>query len=260
MWWLWIVGPILVSIIYAVTAGRDRRIEAEAERFRAKLPDGAKKISVSLPGPLHRMVPPPAGRAGAADRLSCPSSPTSRRWPRTAVPERPPDRGLQPEDAAPCFSVRPLPIVEGERVVNTGVDFKKDPEFMAAFLTEATTGPGSPLTPAPPPSAELSKKIRGFLSRPIRDALRELPDAWLRVEDKAFALTIYGPVDADRIKHLVSVADVIFAEYGAGGGPSLFGEDDDEDDDEEEAEAAAPPPAKKSKPGRRGREACARGG
>src|SRR5262245_24673441 len=233
MWWLWIVGPILVGIIYAVTAGRDRRIEAEVERFRAKLPEGAKKI-MSLPGPLHRMVLA-AGGGEAVQRIelvpklaylaSMAANAVCLSDHQTVV--------CKLEDAAPRFSVRPLPIVEGERIVNTGVEFKKDAEFMALFLTEATMAPASPLSPAPAPSADSSKKIRNFLSRPIRDALRELPDAWLRVEDKALALTIYSPIDADRIHQLVSVADVIFAEYGAGGGPSLLGEDDD---DEEEAE------------------------
>ena len=35
------------------------------------------------------------------------------------------------------------------------------------------------------------------------------------------AYTLYGPADADRIKELAIAADVVFAEYGAGGGPSL---------------------------------------
>src|SRR5262245_37927183 len=204
MWWLWIVGPILVGIIYAVTAGRDRRIEAEVERFRAKLPEGAKKI-MSLPGPLHRMVlaaggGEPVQRIELVPKLaylaSMAASSVCLSDHQTVVGKL--------EDTAPRFTVRPLPIVEGMRIVNNGVEFKKDPEFMALFLTEATTAPASPLSPASPPSAEVSKKIRGFLSRPIRDALRDLPDAWLRVEDKAFALTIYGPVDADKINQLVS--------------------------------------------------------
>jgi len=39
---------------------------------------------------------------------------------------------------------------------------------------------------------------------------------------------------------------VVFAEYGADGGPSLFG--DDEEDEAEEAVAPAPVPAKKDAP------------
>jgi hypothetical protein len=168
------------------------------------------------------------------------------------------------DDAAPSFTVRPLPIVEGERAPNTGIEFKKDPEFMALFLVEsAGLAPAAPpppakgakeaAPPAPPASdAELAKKIRAWLSRPVREALRDLPEAWLRVQGKTMALTVYGAVDAEKINELVTVADAIFAEYGADGGPSLFG-DADEDADASAPERASPskpaaaPPPKKSK-------------
>ncbi len=138
------------------------------------------------------------------------------------------------DDPAPAFTLRPLPIIEGERVPNTGVVFKKDPDFMALFLVEPVVDK--------PSTDDAAKKIRGFLSRPIRDALRELPEVWLHVEEKAMGLTLYGPADAEKIDQLVTAADVIFAEYGAGGGPSLFGEED-----EGEVDAAPPPPKPKKK-------------
>ena len=34
MWWLWIAGPLAVALIYAVTAGTDKRRAAEAEKWR----------------------------------------------------------------------------------------------------------------------------------------------------------------------------------------------------------------------------------
>jgi hypothetical protein len=58
------------------------------------------------------------------------------------------------------------------------------------------------------------------------------------------AVTLYGPADAERINELVTLADVIFAEYGADGGPSLFG--DAEEEEEAKPAPAPPPPSKKA--------------
>ncbi len=267
MWWMWIVGPALVLVIYVLTSARDKRSEAEVERWRAafwprtqrddeiaseggyrKAPAlekagkaGAKKVA-SLPGPLHRMVLAAGGGDPVANIELVPklaylaaraANATNGSDHQTVV--------ARLDEPAPAFTLRPLPIIEGERVPNTGVAFKKDPDFMALFLVEPF-GDKPASSPAASSSDEVAKKIRGFLSRPIRDALRELPEAWLRVEEKAMALTLYGPADAEKIDQLVTAADVIFAEYGAGGGPSLFGEED-----EAEAEAAPPPPKPKKK-------------
>ncbi len=128
------------------------------------------------------------------------------------------------EDRAPAMLVRPLPIVEGKPIANTGVPFKKDPEFMAAFLVEARD-----------PKAD-AKAVRGFLSEPVRDALLDLPIAWLRVERDVMVLTLYGRFDSDHADALVETADVLFAEHGGGGGPSLLS-----------PELDAPPPAAKKK-------------
>ncbi len=143
------------------------------------------------------------------------------------------------DEPGPTFTVRPLPIVEGERVPNTGVQFKKDPEFMALFLVER----GLDTNPPVPADEALDKDIRKWLSPPLREALLELPDAWLRVDGKAkaMAFTVYGFAHTERIEELLAAADIVFAEYGAGGGPSLLGDDDEE---EEEAEGAAKSVAK----------------
>ncbi len=83
-----------------------------------------------------------------------------------------------------------------------------------------------------------AKAIGRWLSKPIRDALLDFPDAWLFVQDRAMALAVYGPVDADRMEELVIAADAIFAEHGNEGAPSLLfdGSGDDYDDDSEEDE------------------------
>ncbi len=116
---------------------------------------------------------------------------------------------LSLEEPAPRFVARPLPIVEGKKVANTGVKFKDDPEFTAEFLVEAAQGTAA-------------ADVRAFLSDEVRDELLELPQTWLLVEPHAMAVTVYGAFDADIADRLVTLADVIFAEYGAEGGPSLF--------------------------------------
>ncbi len=55
------------------------------------------------------------------------------------------------------------------------------------------------------------------------------------------ALTLYGLPDAARIDELLAAANIVFAEYGAGGGPSLLGDDDEEED---AADAAERPPVR----------------
>jgi hypothetical protein len=145
-------------------------------------------------------------------------------------------------------------------VPNTGIQFKKDPDFMAFFLVEA---PGAEAPPPPPAKAgapapvaadtAIAKQVRAWLSRPIREALLDFPDAWLSVQGKTMALTLYGSVSADKLHELVAAADVIFAEHGAEGGPSLLGDgfeasDDEDDDDDESSDEAVAAPTAKSKP------------
>jgi uncharacterized RDD family membrane protein YckC len=134
--------------------------------------------------------------------------------------------------AGPRFTCCPLQVVDGRPAENRGISFSKDVDFMDSFVVE---GAGA-------------RAIRKWLAPSLRDALMDLPDAWLRVEGRVMALTVYGTADADKLDELVGVADAIFAERGAGGGDSLFGDsegpearalegrsdrDEDEEDDEE---------------------------
>jgi hypothetical protein len=116
------------------------------------------------------------------------------------------------EEQAPRFVARPLPIVEGRRIKNTGVKFSDDPEFTEEYLVEPSPGSGGPEV----------DRIREFLSEEARDALFDLPRTWLLVERSAMAATVYGAFDADVADQLVELADVLFAEHGAEGGPTLF--------------------------------------
>ena len=77
---------------------------------------------------------------------------------------------------------------------------------------------------------------------PLREALLDFPSAGCASTARPgpLAFTLYGPADADRMADLIAAADIVFAEYGADGGPSLLG-----DDDEDAEPAPAPPPSKK---------------
>ena len=278
MWWMWILGPFLVALIWFTTGWRDRRREGEIERWRRTM--GAKrvvnkeaasyrttkqivttnagpgpKVVNALPGPLQRVI----DAAGGGDALGHYELVPKIAFLSAMSANAMTGSDLQAvtgklEENAPAFIVHPLPMIEGQRAANTGIEFKKDPEFTELFQVDALPTAATPAradVKAPKEAqpvltdAETAKKIRSWLSRPVREALRDLPDAWLYVQGRAMALVIYGPADASKLNELVTVADVIFAEYGDDGGPSLF----DEEDEEESIEAAPPPPPpKKSKP------------
>lgn len=278
MWWMWILGPFLVALIWLTTGWRDRRREGEVERWRRTM--GAKrvvnkeaasyrttkpivttnagpgpKVVNALPGPLQRVI----DAAGGGDALGHYELVPKIAFLSAMSANAMTGSDLQAvtgklEENAPAFIVHPLPMIEGQRAANTGIEFKKDPEFTELFQVDALPTAATPAradVKAPKEAqpvitdAETAKKIRSWLSRPVREALRDLPDAWLHVQGRAMALVLYGPADASKLNELVTVADVIFAEYGDDGGPSLF----DEEDEEESIEAAPPPPPpKKSKP------------
>lgn len=117
------------------------------------------------------------------------------------------------EESQPTFVARPLPVVDGVRVPNTGLRFSDDAGFTSDYLVQPE-GNADP------------RSVRAFLSPVVRDELRTLPSAWLHVSGKVMALTVYGRFNNDLVDHLVDVADVIFAEYGPDGGPSLLEPDD----------------------------------
>lgn len=265
--WIWILGPLVVALVFLLTDWRDERREAEIKRWleAMKVPpelrkeaDGyravkevahagkpAPKSVASLPGPLARMLLAAGGgqRLGFYELVSKLAYLAVMGADQTAGSEHQTIVGKL-DEAAPTFTVRPVPVLDGQREANTGVQFKKDEEFMEAFIVDRGLE-GSETAPAAPSEA-VDKAIRQWLSPTVRAALLELPDLWLRVDGKTMALSLYGRVDADRMHELVTAADVIFAEYGAEGGPSLFG--DDEDD---EKPAPAPQPKKKADEGKK---------
>lgn len=233
MWWLWIAGPLAVALIYVLTGAlmRDERRMRQVSRWKAGFgpalgdaedgePQGAKEV-LSIPSDLGRMVSEAGGGAPLAYFELFP------RLAYLAVMEANATCGSDHQTVVarldrtgPTFTARPLPIVEGSRVANTGVQFKKDPDLMELFLVEGDD----------------AKAIGKWMKRPIRDALREMPDVWLRVRGRMMTLTLYGAADEASLDALVETADLIFAEVGAEGGPSLLGDadvGDDEDGDDE---------------------------
>lgn len=116
------------------------------------------------------------------------------------------------EEPAHSFVARPLPLLDGVRIANTGLTFKDDPEFSQQYLVEVDPGRDP-------------RAVRAFLSPVVRAELSSLPAVWLHVNGNVMALTIFGRFDAETADHLVDMADVLFAEYGADGGPSLLDPD-----------------------------------
>lgn len=263
MTWLWFAGPLLTALVYVLTGWRDKRREVELERWKKQMGRGVKvkredaayrsgkevKTPVakpgprsvsSMPGPLSRVLATtgggvPVGYFELVPKLAylavMGADATQGSDHQTVVAKL--------DEPSPTFTVRPLPIVEGQREANTGVQFKKDPDFIELFLVERSLE-GAPLMPV---TEATDKAIRKWLSPPVREALLDFPDGWLRVDGKAktMAFTLYGPADAEKIDELIAAADIVFAEYGAEGGPSLLGDDEE---DVEEPEAKPPPPAK----------------
>lgn len=236
MLWLWYAVPIAIAIVFLINARwPDQRRLKEISRFKqnfAPNPEandqGVLQEAGVLPGDFSRAVEQTGGGTRIASFELFPklaylvitaADPVTSTDRQTVVAKL--------AKAGPSFTARPLPIEEGVRVANTGVAFKKDPEFMELFLVEGSD----------------SKAIVKWLNRAMRDALCEFPDVWLRVEGRTMTLTQYGSPAADSLEWLVETADKIFAEVGAEGAPALLAEEDDdeasdepEDGDEESEE------------------------
>jgi hypothetical protein len=271
--WLWVGGPILILIIYFLTTrsnpDRKKRLR-EVDVWRAGIvPDEFERVDNKAAAPYRpdpAKKPAPKKKKGkktdVAPRVAV--IPGGLRGALLAVGggsqvahyELVPELAYlslmeanatagsdyqtvtaKLEERGPDIDVRPLPRVDGVAIANTGVQFKKDPEFMSLFLVE---GPDA-------------KAIGQWLSPPLRRALCAVPTAWLRVSGKTMTVSVFGTLEADQIDALVELADTIFAEHGAEGGPSLF-----PDADERSAPAKpAPKPAAKaaSKPAKKASDA-----
>lgn len=220
MRWLWDVAPVAALLIYLLSTlwvdpkeeRRRREIRRWTEEFLGPLRRKGKKITRRVKR-LPQLFSGILEAVGGGDRVS--DVVLVPKLAYLAVREADHFSGSDHqtvvcllESPAPRMVVRPLPIVDGNVATNDGIQFRKDPDFMDSFIVE---GQGA-------------KPIGKWLKRPLRRALMEMPDVWLRTEGRALALTVYGPIDAERLDELVAVADAVFAEYGEGGDP-LFGEE-----------------------------------
>lgn len=254
--WLWVGGPLLMLLIYGLvmrggSAERKKRLR-EADIWRASVVD-PRATDDNRKGAPYRPDPKkdtPKGKPKDAGPRRVGSLPSALRGALFEVGGGDPVAhyelvsdlaylsvmeanatagsdyqavSAKLEVAGPAMTIRPLPIIDGAPLPNTGVQFKKDPELMAKFLVE---GPDA-------------KAIGKWLSGPIRRALCEVPWAWVRVQGKTMTVAGFGAFDATKIDALVELADAIFAEHGAEGGPSLFG--DEGEDDGPEIEVSSRP-------------------
>ncbi|HSO00092.1 MAG TPA: hypothetical protein VLS89_17485 [Candidatus Nanopelagicales bacterium] len=254
--WLWYVAPIAVVVLYLLTGlpGRhERRRDRELSRwFEVMRPEGDVEGDVEdgprrvgrLPGPLAGVLE----ELGGGEQVAAYALHEKLAYVAAIGPDLQNGSEYQVvvaklEEPAPTLRARPLPIVDGRPVPNTGLKFKKDPGFAGLYLVEC--------------DARSQKAVTKWMSRKVRDALRELPYAWLVVQGNTMALAIYGPADADRMYALVTAADVIFAEYGAEGGPSLFFDEEDGGEEDEEGEEDEGEEAKSAKEAREAKSAKA---
>jgi hypothetical protein len=273
MGFLWFAGPVAVVIIYLLTMSRDKRRADEADAWAVS--QRVKRVPVvpsAVAGLLDEVgagtplrvfeIIPKVAYLGVFEANAVAGSDHQTVF-------------LKLENAAPAFTIRPLPIVDGNRITNVGVPFAKHAAFAESFLVEGDD----------------VAAIKRWLTRPLRKALLQLPDLWVRVDGKLMTVTLYGTtytprhaveptgaatspyregarprvvLDSMRLQDLVTAADALFAEHGAEGAPSLLLEEErddapgDDDDDADEpafdlppgpfAEAAAPKASIKADP------------
>lgn len=294
MWWLWIVAPFTVGLIFVLTGKVDQRVYREIEAWREQL--GARRAKNQKKTKSVEGQKTEAGGTvwrGKQPAVIAPE-PNDGKKKKKTKDLRPKAIGvlgrefieiseeigegkvvgqyeLVPKVAyarfvcgdvggssdhqsilirlaepGPTFTAKPLPLLnETTRVPNTGIEFRKDPEFFSTYLVEADVA--------------LAKQIGKWLSRDLRALLCEDGEVWLHVRGKTMALSLYGTIGAEKIAALTDLAEVFVAEHGADDGPSIFGEverltskgkdtpaskskdeedesDDDASDDEEDAD------------------------
>lgn len=105
---------------------------------------------------------------------------------------------------APQFEARPL--VPTDPPPAQPIGFTKDKDFTERYVVEGME----------------PKRVRSFLSEPLRTELCDAPGTWVRAEGKTLSVTVYGEFNLKTAQALLDTADVFFAEYGADGGPSLL--------------------------------------
>lgn len=273
MHWLWYVSAAVVVLIYVLTGlpgrherRRDRelarwrdmmrpmRTETQAKGYRDSTKEKVPAEDVAGPR-LARLPRDMAGvlqELGGGQEIAAYELHEKLAYVAVIGPDMQNGSEYQAvvaklEEPAPSLRVRPLPIIDGKLAPNLGIKLKKDPELTKVFEIKGS---------APKPIAK-------WLSRRVRDALRDMPYAFLVAEGKVMVLAIHGPVDADRLYALVNAADAIFEEHGAEGGPSLFFDEDedeergerDEGEDEDEDEDAKPAKDAKAAKGAKGAKA-----
>ncbi len=260
MWWLWIIGPIAAGLVFVLTGKVDQRVLQQIEAWRERLGarraalqkktraagDGKKKeaddtvwrgkqpqlrdaatsdkkknIKDTRPKPVAKLssdfaeVIEEIGEGRVVGQYELAAKVAYARF-VTSDLEGGSDHQtvlVRLAKPGPTFTARPLPLLdEKSHVPNTGIEFRKDPEFFSTYLVEA--------------DATFAKAIGKWLSRDLRQLIREHGDVWVWVRGRTMALTVYGSIREQKIAALVELAEVFVAEHGADDGPSLFGDTD----------------------------------
>ncbi|MSP26754.1 MAG: hypothetical protein EXR75_16750 [Myxococcales bacterium] len=220
MKWLWFAGPLVfLAVFLAVvlsTTKEDERRRAELERWLEELLGPYREAGRlvtrrvrALPSAFTELVARAGGGARVCDVMLVPklayvavraADGMTGSSQQTVV--------MKLRKAAPRFSCRPLPVVDGQSVDNSGLSLD-DEQLFAAFLIEG--------------AAETKAALHEWLSPELRDALLELPSAWLSTDGATLALTQYGALSAEQLDDLTALADAFYSEHGAAPG-SLLGD------------------------------------
>ncbi len=216
---LWVAIPLGMLLMWIGTRPKANRFAAEIERFaKFELPDEPaddEKKPKKRAGVLNKLTAPPKDFGSILERTGDGEPITFFEiHPRLAYVAI---TGTSPTCASECTSIvmkldAPAPTFEARPIVAIDpppakiVEFKKDLEFTTRYVVEG----------------DEAKRIRAFLCEPLREELVDEPSIWVEADQKFLALSIYGDFDRARTLLLLETADVFFAEYGAGGGPSLL--------------------------------------
>src|SRR5262245_50407704 len=111
--WLWWVGPLVAVLVYLFTGSRDKRREAEVDRWRARKESASAKQVTSMPGALQRLLATTGGgtplhyfemvpKIAYLAIMSADATQGSDH--QTVVAKL--------DEPGPTFTARPLPIVE----------------------------------------------------------------------------------------------------------------------------------------------------
>ena len=188
MRWLWLVGPLVVLFVYLMLILFPSRTERRwREQVRRWIDEYLGPIQVGeshrsrrvkrLPLPFEQAVDRAGGGARVTDVVLV------SKLAYAAVRAADGYSGSEQQSvicrlkkAAPAMTVRPLVVIDDRAVENRGLDIG-DESFTDLFVVDGED--------------EDVDAISKWLADEVREAINDMPELWLRTEDKLLTLTLY---------------------------------------------------------------------